>query len=71
MKLLSAILMLALFAFPASSVARSGGHYSQGGGHHGGHVHGFATSRCKSASCYRKHPGGTYVHPLTTRKHGQ
>jgi len=69
MKRLPAILMLVLIASPVSSVARNGSHHSSSGGHHGGHVYGFATSRCKSASCYRKHPGGTYVHPLTKRKH--
>lgn len=33
-----------------------------------GHAYGFATSRCKTSSCYAKHPGGSYVHPLTSRK---
>ena len=59
----------------------SGGHHS-GGYHSGGHrfgghsssyrsgrVYGFRTAKCKSAACFRKHPGGTYVHPLTERKH--
>jgi len=53
-----------LLACPAASLARS-----HGGGHSDGHVRGFATSHCKSASCFRKHPDGKYVHPLTTRKH--
>jgi hypothetical protein len=82
MKIASAVVALALIAAPASVIARGGhhpggyhssGHY--GGGHRGGgdrgggHVYGFATSQCKSASCFRKHPDGKYVHPLTTRKH--
>lgn len=78
MKLVPSVLALVLIAVPASALARAGGHHSggshggghHGSGHHGGHVYGFATSRCKSASCNRKHPNGSYVHPLTKRKHG-
>ena len=29
----------------------------------------FRTSRCKSDSCFSKHPGGTWTHPITPRKH--
>lgn len=72
MRIFTTVLAVCLMlgsAGPAFSRGRShsasGGHR---GGHHGGHVYGFATSRCKSASCFRKHPDGRYVHPLTTRK---
>ena len=57
-----------------SSGHRYSGHHYSGGGHRSGghlgsgHVYGFATSKCKSAACFRKHPDGTWVHPLTTRK---
>lgn len=34
-----------------------------------GRTYGFARSHCKTSSCYSKHPGGTWVHPLTRRKH--
>jgi hypothetical protein len=74
MRIFTSLLALALIAAPAGALARghhSGGYHS--GGHHSsshhGHVYGFRTSQCKSASCYRKHPNGKYVHPLTTRKH--
>jgi len=30
-----------------------------------GDVYGFRTGSCKSTNCYRKHPSGRYVHPLT------
>lgn len=58
------ILAAALIAVPTAAIA-----HGHGGSHHGGHIKGFATSHCKSASCFRKHPDGKYVHPLTTRKH--
>jgi hypothetical protein len=62
---------------PAFARGHGGGHNSYGGGHHsyggyhsrGGRIYGFRTSKCRSASCFRKHPNGTYVHPLTERKH--
>ncbi len=70
-----AFLCLAL-ASPALARGHGGGHHSYGGGHsygahgsRGSRIYGFRTSRCKSASCFRKHPNGTYVHPLTERKH--
>jgi hypothetical protein len=34
----------------------------------GDHTYGFATSHCKRSSCFAKHPGGSYVHPLTYRR---
>jgi hypothetical protein len=34
-----------------------------------GKVYGFRTGHCKTSSCYSKHPNGSYVHPLTERKH--
>ena len=75
MKLLTAVLFLTCLALPNAALARGHG----GGGHSssGGHVrsyHGastFRTSHCKSASCFRKHPDGKYVHPITPRKHHQ
>jgi hypothetical protein len=30
---------------------------------------GFATSRCKRASCFASHPSGSWVHPLHHRLH--
>jgi len=68
MKLTAGLLALGLIVVPAVASAR--GHH--GGGHHGGHrghATTFRTSYCKSASCYRKHPDGKYVHPITPRKH--
>jgi hypothetical protein len=70
MKIASGLIALVLISMPANALARghSGGH--SGGSHrYGGHVYGFRTGHCKSAACYRKHPNGTYVHPLTKRKH--
>ena len=32
-------------------------------------AHGFRTGHCKRASCFAKHPGGSYVYPLTGRRH--
>jgi len=70
---------LVVISSSSSSWARGhgAGHRSYGGGHHSyggyhsrsGRIYGFRTSKCKSASCFRKHPNGTYVHPLTERKH--
>ena len=37
--------------------------------HSRGSTYGFATGHCKSSSCFSKHPRGSYVHPLTSRKH--
>jgi YHS domain-containing protein len=37
--------------------------------HRSGGTYGFATSHCKRSSCFDKHPSGTYVHPLTYRRH--
>lgn len=51
-------------ALPATARGHGGG-----GGHHGGRITGFRTSKCVSAKCFRKHPNGTYVHPITARKH--
>lgn len=34
-----------------------------------GRVYGFRTGHCKTSSCYSKHRSGTYVHPLTRKKH--
>lgn len=64
---LSAI-VVAFAVLSLGSPAFARGH---GGGHHSssGRTYGFRTSKCKSASCFRKHPNGTYVHPLTKRKH--
>jgi hypothetical protein len=42
--------------------ARSSHSYS------GRSTHEFRTFSCKSSSCVAKHPGGTWVHPLTGRK---
>jgi len=71
MKIVSGLLALALVALPASALARgSGRHHS--GSHGTTHSHSsateFRTGHCKSAKCYKKHPGGTYVHPITPRK---
>jgi hypothetical protein len=71
MKIVPTVMALALVAVPANALAHGGhpGSHHYGSSHHGGgHVYGFRTGHCKSASCYRKHPNGTYVHPLTTRK---
>jgi hypothetical protein len=35
----------------------------------GGHTTGFATGHCKAAKCSAKHPSGSYIHPITSRKH--
>lgn len=69
MKIVPALMALALITVPANALARvhSGGH-RDGGHRSGGHVYGFRTGHCKSARCFRKHPNGTYVHPLTSRK---
>jgi hypothetical protein len=62
----TALFMVAILLFvpPTASMAR--GH---GGSDSGRYIRGFTTSHCKSASCFRKHPDGKYIHPLTTRKH--
>ncbi len=31
--------------------------------------HTMRTSKCKTASCKVKHPSGSYVHPITRKKH--
>ena len=64
MKITAFAIAMVLFVVPTASSARS-----HGGSHSSGHVRGFATSHCKSTSCFRKHPDAKYVHPLTTRKH--
>ncbi len=73
MKLTAGLLALGLIVAPAVASAR--GH---GGGHHARHSYGshayrghattFRTSSCKSAACFRKHPDGKYVHPITPRR---
>ena len=30
-----------------------------------GDIYGFGRSQCKSADCFRKHPEGSWLHPLT------
>ncbi len=35
---------------------------------HSREARGFATGHCKTDSCYSKHPGGSYVHPITGRR---
>ena len=77
MKLIAGLLALGLIVGPAAASARGhgGGHHSSGprssGSHHPyrGHATTFRTSYCKSAACFRKHPDGKYVHPITPRKH--
>ena len=81
MKFVPILLALVVIVVPGAALARGGGHHSggyhYGGGHSGGHssgyrggrIYGFRTAKCKSAACFRKHPDGTYVHPLTERKH--
>ncbi len=70
MKIVPGLLALALIAVPAGALARgSGGHHSGSHttySHHGGTE--FRTGHCKSAKCFKKHPNGTYVHPITPRK---
>jgi hypothetical protein len=75
-KLTAGLLALGLIVAPAVASARGhgGGHHSYGrhsyGGHsYRGHATTFRTSYCKSAACFRKHPDGKYVHPITPRKH--
>jgi hypothetical protein len=80
-RLVATLTAFALLGVATPAMARGhGGGHSHGGGHaYGGHhsyghrssgrIYGFRTSKCKSASCFRKHPNGTYVHPLTERKH--
>jgi hypothetical protein len=63
------VTLIALAMLTSPAFARGHGGYHSGSSRHGS-VYGFRTSQCKSASCFRKHPGGTYVHPLTHRKHG-
>jgi hypothetical protein len=81
-KIVPSLIALALIAVPGSALARGhgGGHHSGShhgaGSHHGGHhasgsyrgATTFRTGHCKSAKCFRKHPNGTYVHPITPRK---
>jgi hypothetical protein len=57
-------------SYGGSHRSYGGSHRSYGGSHrsYGGRIYGFRTSKCKSAACFRKHPNGTYVHPLTERK---
>lgn len=74
MKLTAGLLALGLIVAPAVASARGhgGGHHSSGhayGHSYRGHATTFRTSSCKSAACFRKHPNGTYVHPITPRKH--
>jgi Spy/CpxP family protein refolding chaperone len=53
MKRLVAIVALAVMALSTTAEARYGRRPH----------HGFATGHCKRASCYAKHPGGTYRYP--------
>jgi hypothetical protein len=76
MKFIAGLLALGLIVIPAAASARGhgGGHHSSGrhssGAHtYRGHATTFRTSNCKSAACFRKHPDGKYVHPITPRKH--
>lgn len=74
MKLIAGLLALGLIVAPAVASARAhgGGHhfYRHSYGHHAyGHATTFRTSYCKSAACFRKHPDGKYVHPITPRRH--
>ncbi len=69
MKFIAGLLALGLVAAPAVASARGHGGGHSHGGHHYGHASTFRTSYCKSAACFRKHPDGKYVHPITPRKH--
>jgi hypothetical protein len=64
LKLMPSLMALLIIALPSGAFAR--GH--SGSHHFSGHVYGFRTSSCKASSCFRKHPDGKYVHPLTSRK---
>lgn len=35
------------------------------GGKGPGEIYGFGVSKCKSPECWRKHPSGEWLHPLT------
>jgi hypothetical protein len=81
-KLTAGLLALGLIVAPAIALARGhgGGHshsyshhsysrHSYGGHSYRGHATTFRTSYCKSTACFRKHPDGKYVHPITPRHH--
>lgn len=68
MKIVPGLLALALVALPAGALARGSGGHSHTATHSHSSATEFRTSRCKSAKCYKKHPDGTYVHPITPRK---
>ena len=61
MRALFALCLTAAFVVTSTLAADARGRSS-------GRVYGFATSHCKSSSCYAKHPSGRWVHPLTRRK---
>lgn len=60
MRLLLLTLLLACLAIPAQARHYDGLR---------GHTIGWARGSCVSARCFRKHPGGTYFHPITSRLH--
>lgn len=72
MKVLTAV-VLVLVVFSASTDAAwarwsSGRSASSGSGSSKKNVTGYAEKRCKTASCYKKHPSGEYAIPLHEKK---
>ena len=65
----SILIVLFAFVWTGTGSALASGHRSgeSAGRYSGryGQAHSFSTSRCKTASCFHKHPEGTYLHPNT------
>jgi hypothetical protein len=57
------VLGFALLAFLSSAALANTRAY-----HSSDRIYGFRKSDCKTASCYEKHPDGTWTHPLTKPK---